>query len=154
MADAAVKEVPREPATVRRFETADLNTHGPWLLKRFQAKFPAFTEREIAGYLSGMVYNNEHLFLYQDNAVMLAQMTFSAGIRPERVVQERFVWVRDRKDQEQLEAAADFYTEIKTWAKRQDAQRIIVCEDSDIPKPLIIARIGRIFDTTICHVRI
>ena len=153
MAEPAVKEAPHEPAFMRRFETADLSTHGPWLLKRFQAKFPSFGEREIAGYLSGLIYNNEHMFLYQDHAVALAQTTFSAGVRPEKIVQERFVWVQDRTNKAHLEAAADFYTEMKVWARRQDAQRILVCEDSDVPKALIVARIGRIFDTTICHVR-
>jgi hypothetical protein len=144
----------REPATVRRFETADLSRHGPWLLKRFMLKFPNFTEGAIAGYLSGLVFNNEHMFLYQNHAVALAQLTHSPGIRPVKLVQERFVWVEDRNNKSQLEDAADFYNHMRQWGKRQDAERIIVCEESDVPKTLIVARLGRVFDTTVSHARV
>jgi hypothetical protein len=144
----------REPAIVRRFETADLSRHGPWLLKRFMLKFPNFTEQAIGGYLSGLVFNNEHMFLYQNHAVALAQLTHSPGIRPVKLVQERFVWVEDRNNKSQLEDAADFYTHMRQWGKRQDAERIMVCEESDVPKTLIVARLGRVFDTTVSHARV
>ena len=154
MAEAAVKEVEHIPVSSRRFELADLSQHGPWLLKRFAAKFPDMTERTIAGYLNGLLYSNEHLFLYQDNAVGLAQLVHSPGIRPVKVVQERFVWVKDRNDKEQVENAADFYSEMQQWGKRQSAERIIACEDTDVPKALIEARVGRLFDTKISHARV
>ena len=76
---ALIEEV-RELAVARRFEIADLSTHGPWLLKRFATGFPDFSEKQVAGYLSGLVYDNEHLFSYQDNAVALAQLIHSPGI--------------------------------------------------------------------------
>ena len=155
MAEAALKiEESREPAFVRRFELDDLSRHGPWLLKRFSAIFPDLGERAIAGYLSRLVYDNEHLFLSQDHAVALAQMTYTPGIRMARIVQERFVFVEDKDDKTQLEAAADFYTHIKQWAKRQDAERILVCENTDVPKSLIEAHLGRLFDTKISYARI
>jgi hypothetical protein len=152
MAEAAVVEV-REPAVVRRFEMPDLSKHGPWLIKRFLLKFPNFTEQAIFGYLSGLVYNNEHMFLYQDHAVALAQFVMSPGIKPSKTVQERFVWVEDRTDKEQLENAADFYSHMHLWGKRQDVERIIVCEDTDVPKAMIEARLGRLFDAKITHAR-
>ena len=133
---------------------ADLSQHGPWLMKRFVAKFPDADERYIAGYLSRLIYDNEHLFLYQPHAVALAQIIHSPGIKPIKIIQERFVWVQDRADKEQLENAADFYSEMKLWGKRQNAERIFACEDSDVPKPLIVARIGRLFDVTVSHARI
>lgn len=155
MAEAALKvEEPHVPVPVRRFSTADLSEHGPWLMKRLIAKFPDVSERWIASYLSRLVFDNEHLFLYQPHAVALAQVVFTPGIKPVKVVQERFVWVEDPKDKAQLENAADFYSEMKLWGKRQDAERIFACEDTDVPKPLIIARIGRLFDTTVSHARI
>ena len=155
MTEAALKEIePHVPAPTRRFELADLSQHGAWLLKRFSAKFPDMTDNTIAGYLQGLLYSNEHLFLYQDNAVGLAQLVYSAGIRPVKVVQERFVWIKDRNNKEWCENAADFYSEMQQWGKRQGAERIIACEDSDVPKALIEARIGRLFDTKISHARI
>lgn len=154
MAEAALKIEIHEPAAVRRFEIADLSTHGPWLMKRFGAKFPDMPEQAIGGYLRGTVYQNENLFLYQDHAVALAQIVFSPGIKPVRVVQERFVWVEDRSDKEQLENAADMYLHMKDWGKRQSAERIIACEDTDVPKALIEARLGRLLDTKISYARI
>ena len=75
MSEAAVKIEIHEPAFIRRFELADLSKHGPWLMKRFLAKFPEMGEKQIAGYLNGMITNNEHIFLYQDHAVALAQVS-------------------------------------------------------------------------------
>jgi hypothetical protein len=154
MAEAAVKIEPRELAFVRRFEAADLTTHGPWLMKRFMLKLPDVREQYIGGYLAGLVTNNEHLFLYQDNAVALAQIVHNPGLKMAKVVQERFVWIRNREDKAQQEAAADFYDHFKVWAKRLGAERIVVREDSDVPKTLIETRLGRLFDTTISHARV
>ncbi len=154
MAEAALKIEPRELAFSRRFELADLTTHGPWLMKRFMLKLPDVREQYIGGYLRGLVYDNEHLFLYQDNAVALAQIMHSPGIKSVKVVQERFVWMRNREDKAQQEAAADFYEHFKAWAKRIGAERINVREDSDVPKGMIEARLGRLFDTTVSHARV
>jgi hypothetical protein len=148
-----VEEV-RQPALVRRFEPADLSRHGPWLLKRFAAIFPDLPEKYVAGYLSGLIFDNEHAFFYQDHAVALAQLVHSPGIKSVKIVQERFVWVEDRTNKDQLENAADFYGHIKVWGIRQSAERIIVCESSDVPKNLIEARLGRLFDTKITHARV
>lgn len=154
MAEAAVKIEIREPAAVRRFEVADLSRHGPWLMKRFAAKFPELTEQQIGGYLRGLTTANASMFLYQDNAVALAEVVYSAGIKRVMLVQERFVWVEDRTDKDQLEDAADLYDQMKAWAKGLGAERIIVCEDTDVPKTLIEARLGRLFDTKISHARV
>jgi hypothetical protein len=153
MSETAVKVEIHEPAFVRRFEMADLSKHGPWLMKRLALKFPNFTEQAIGSYLRNLVYNNEHMFLYQDHAVALAQLTLSPGIRPSKQVQERFVWIEDRNDKAQQENAADFYDHMHQWGRRQDVERIIVCEDTDVPKVLIEARLGRLFDTKITHAR-
>jgi hypothetical protein len=154
MAEAALKIEIREPAFIRRFEVADLSRHGPWLLKRFAAKFPDMNEQQIGGYLRGLTTANESLFLYQENAVMLAEVMYSPGIKRTMFVQERFVWVENRTDKDQLECAADFYDSMKAWAKGLGAERIIVCEDTDVPKTLIEARLGRLFDTKISHARV
>jgi hypothetical protein len=154
MAEAALKIEPRDPAPARRFEVADLSRHGPWLMKRFAAKFPDLDEKQIGGYLRGLVSMNAAQFLHQDNAVSLAEVTYSAGIKRAMLVQERFVWVEDRTDKDQVEDAADLYDHMKAWAKGLGAERIIVCEDSDVPKTLIEVRLGRLFDTKISHARV
>jgi len=154
MGEPTVKIEIREPAFIRRFEIADLSRHGPWLLKRFASKFPDMPEKAFAGYLNGLIVNNEHIFLYQDHAVALAQIVFSPGIKPTRAIQERFVWVESREDKEQLSDAADFYDQFKLEAKRRDVERIIVCEDSDVPKTLIEQRLGRVFDTRVSYARV
>ena len=154
MAEAALKVEPHELAFVRRFELADLSRHGPWLLKRFAQKLPEVPENQIAGYLRGILYDNAHCFLYQDHAVALAQLVHSPGIKTVKVVQERFVWVENREDKDQLASAADFYAHFKIWAQRQGAERIIVCEDTDVPKSLIEAHLGRVFDTKVSHARV
>jgi hypothetical protein len=154
MAEAALKIEIREPAAVRRFEVADLSRHGPWLLKRFATKFPEMSEQHIGGYLRGLTVANATQFLYQDHAVALAEVVYSSGIKRAMIVQERFVWVEDRNNKDQLEDAACLYDQMKTWAKGLGAERIIVCEDSDVPKAMIEARLGRLFDTKISHARI
>ncbi len=75
--------------------------------------FPDLPEKYVAGYLSGLIFDNEHAFFYQDHAVALAQMVHSPGIKTVKVVQERFVWVEDIKNKDQLENAAGFYAHIK-----------------------------------------
>jgi hypothetical protein len=155
MGEPALKiEEVHEFAPARRFELADLSRHGPWLLKRFAQLLPDIPEQRVAGYLRGMLYDNEHLFLYQDHAVALAQLIHSPGLKPVKVVQEKFVFVEDKNDKAQCEDAADMYEHMKQWAKRLDAERIIVCENTDVPKAMIEARLGRIFDTKVSHARI
>lgn len=155
MAEAAEKIEVREPAPVRRFEIPDLSKHGPWLMKRFAVEFRDIHERQIAGYLRGLIESAEYMFLYQDHAVALAQLVHLPGFRMRRIVQERFVWVEDKADRDQLDAAADMYIHMKDFAKRRDAESIFVCENTDVPKNLIENRLGvRLFDTKITHARV
>lgn len=142
------------PADIRRFTVADLSRHGGWVLKRLMPLFPDLPEAQIGGWLRGLIANNEHLFLYQDHAVALAQVISSPGLRPGKMIQERFVWVEDKTDKEQLESAADFYEHFAEWGRGMSAERIICCENTDVPKSLIEARVGRLFDTKISHARL
>lgn len=141
-------------ADIRRFTTADLSRHGGWVLKRLMPLFPDCTEAFIAGWLRGLIANNEHLFLYQEHAVALAQVISSPGLRPGKMIQERFVWVEDKTAKVQLESAADFYEHFAEWGRGMSAERVICCENTDVPKSLIEVRIGRLFDTKISHARL
>ncbi len=155
MTEAAFLETPaHEPAILRRFSTADLSQHGGWILKRLVTVFPDCTENFIAGWMRGLIGNNENLFLYQAHAVALFQIVNLPGIRPGKMIQERFVWVEDKADKEQTEFAADFYNSAAEWGRGMQAERIIVCENTDVPKSKIEERLGRLFDTKISHARL
>ena len=145
--------IPDERPEIRRFMTADLSRHGAWFVPRMMKTYD-LTEQVAVSWIKSFVSANEFMFLQQDNAVALAQLMPGYSLLPAQIVQERFVWVEDRNDKDQLEHAADFYLEMKLWGKRQDVERIIVCEDTDVPKAMIEARLGRIFDTKISHVRV
>jgi hypothetical protein len=148
------KQEARVRAEIRRFSRADLSEHGSWIMPRLVQMLPGVDEHWLAGWLQGMIYDNGHLFLYQKNAVCLAQAVMLPSIKPTKVVQERFVWVKDKSDKTQIEAAADFYEDMSLWAVNQRIDRLFVCENSDVPKVDIEKRVGRIFNTTICHVRL
>lgn len=144
---AAVAAVPAKkplPADVpfRRFSTADLSTHGAWILPRLMALLPQLGERGVAGWLAGKIYSNDYLFLYQEHAVALAQVVFDESLNAKPLVRERFVWA---KAPEYAAEAAVFYDEIRAWAKRLGAEAIIVEESSDVPHDVVREKLGRIF---------
>ena len=61
------------------------------------------------------------------------------------IVHERFVWVQNPEDKDQVKHAAAFYTEFLKWAKMLSAEVIIVEENTDVPHELVKERLGRIF---------
>src|SRR6266436_8828372 len=106
MADQKVEdkvEALRERAAIRRFSTADLSQHGHWIMERLTQMLPGVDEHWLAGWLRGMIYDNGHLFLYQEHAVCLAQVVMLPSIKPTKVVQERFVWIEDKNSKAQQE---------------------------------------------------
>ncbi len=130
--------IPNERPEIRRFMTADLSRHGPWLLPRMLKAYPELTEQAAVGWIKGFVVSNEYLFLQQDNAVALAQLMPGYTLVPAQIIQERFVWVADPKNQEQIELASHFYNEIYQWAnKLAGVQNIIVDENTDVPRAMI-----------------
>src|SRR5215468_6993166 len=94
---------------VRRFELPDLDHHARWFMPRFLKEYPHLNQRAAIGFLRGIIYNNEFLFLFQDNAVARAQLMHSGGLEPEAIVWERFVWVENPADAAQTHAASSFY---------------------------------------------
>lgn len=130
---------------IRRFEIPDLDRHGKWILPRLLAAFPHLTERTAAGFLSSLVYSNEHLFLYQPHAVGLAQVVSSHTLSPKPVIWERFVWVEDQQDKQQVADAATFYERFVAWGKAMSVEVMIVEEMTDVPHEQIKAKAGRVF---------
>ena len=155
MAVAALKEpvVEITPA-VRRFSTADLSQHGGWIMKRLDERFPGHTERYFAGWLNGLIYSNECLFLYQEHGVALAQVvnTFSLELKP--VVQERFVWAENPENVLHVNAAAHFYDNFAQWATSMQIEKIIVEEQSDVPHEKIKEHLGRLYTAQLTFARV
>ena len=145
MNSPALKLVEPLAPVIRRFDTADLSRHAMWIMPRVMKAFPHLSERAVAGFLQTINYNNEYLLLYAEHGVALAQVMSAHSLDATPVVYERFVWVENPEDKEQVKAAAEFYTEFSRWAKSQSASVIIVEENTDVPHELIKEKLGRIF---------
>lgn len=132
---------------VRRFELPDLDRHSLWFMPRFLKNFPHLNERQAIGFLRGVLYSNEYLFLFQEKGIALAQAVGSHALDASSVVWERFVWVEDPENKMQVEAASYFYERFGEWAKRKSISTVLVDQQTDVSDELIKARIGRIFTT-------
>lgn len=133
------------PMVLRRFDTADLSKHGAWIVPRMMQAFPHLNERGVATFLQNIIYNNEYLLLYQDDGVALAQVMSAHTLDAKPIVYERFVWVENREDKNQIKRAAEFYGEFRKWAKSLGAEVVIVEENTDVPHDMIKEKLGRIF---------
>jgi hypothetical protein len=152
----ALKPVAPPPvvyAEVRRFELPDLDTHARWFMPRFLKEYPHLNERSAIGFLRGIIYSNEFLFLFQEKGVALAQAMGSGGLEAEPIVWERFVWVENPADAGQQQAASLFYSRIAKWAKGMGVTKIHVEENSDVPHDMIKAQCGRIYETQQKYIR-
>ncbi len=138
---------------MRRFELPDLDRHGRWFLPRFLKEFPHLNERSAIGFLRGIIYSNEFLFLFQEKGVALAQMMGSGGLEPDPIVWERFVWVEDPANVDQQRAAAFFYSRMVTWAKQMGVSVIHVENHTDVGHDLIKAQVGRVYETAQKYIR-
>ena len=129
---------------VRRFELPDMDRHAAWFFPRFCATYTHLNERQAIGFLRSILYVNEFMFLFQENGVALAQSINSHALDSDPVIRERFVWVRDKENKDQVEAAAAFYDHFAKWGQRQHISTMIVEEDSDVPHELVVKRLGRV----------
>ncbi|MFA5897719.1 MAG: hypothetical protein WC829_01270 [Hyphomicrobium sp.] len=145
MAEAALKITEKPAPLIRRFDTADLSQHGAWVVPRMLQAFPHLNERGVASFLQTIIYNNEYLLLFSDDGIALAQVMSAHTLTAKPVVQERFVWVADKEDKDQIKRGAEFYVEFYRWAKTHGAEVIVVEENTDIPHELIKEKLGRIF---------
>ena len=155
----ALKVAPARPleavffVEVRRFELPDLDHHGKWFLPRFLREFPHLNERTAIGFLRGIIYSNEFLFLFQEKGVALAQAMGSGGLEAEPIIWERFVWVEDPTNVEQQKAAAFFYNRIEKWAQTMGTKIVHVEMKSDVPHEMIKAQVGRVYETAQKYLR-
>jgi len=154
MAQPALKILETTPPAIRRFSSADLNTHGGWIMKRLMTKYTTRDERFMANFLNGLLYSNECMFLYQDHAVAMAQVvnTYSLELKP--VVQERFVWCEDPNNALHVIDAAYFYDNIAQWARSMQIEKIVVQESSDVPHEKIKERLGRLYTAQLTFAKV
>jgi hypothetical protein len=145
---------PREKAPIRRMELADINFHAPWLLPRMTEVFYWLSQQQIMGWLKNAVYSPDYMVLFQENAVACATLTRAVQLEPIPIVQERFAFVRDPKNKDQLRDALEVYTELVRWATNSGATTIILSDKSDLPLELIRSRFGRVFDRILHYVKI
>lgn len=151
-AEAAAKhqDVPPPAGNMRRFQLPDLDRHGRWLVERLSKAYPHRTERELMGWLRGLLYSNEFMFLYQDHAVALAVMTRAHPLEQKPIVQEMFVFAKEGHDRE----AVAFYGEFVRWAKNMGVETIIVEAMSDVSHDAIKEKMGRLFTRQVVFARL
>jgi hypothetical protein len=147
---------PDEPVyqpVIRRFDLADLQEHGGWIIPRLREAYPSVREGALAGWLKSAIYSNEHMFLYCPDGVAMAQVLRNISLEAAPFVQERFVWVRDKSDPEQVRSCARFYEEFHRWAKQLGCEVMFVEESSDVPHEIVKEKVGRVFTRTQQFVR-
>ena len=128
--------------TLRRFELADFSSHGHWMAKRLQTRFPHLGDRQVFGWLNGLVYSPEYYFAFQAHSVALAQCVKHFTLDPQPVLQEHFVFVQDRENDAHLEEAAEFYAEFLRWGSSKDADTLLLSASSDVPEDLVRKKLG------------
>ena len=134
-------QAPAPKADIRRFAIPDLDRHGEWIITRLLTAYPHLDRRTLIGWLRGLLYSNECLFLYQEHSVAMAQVERSHTLAPKPLVRERFVFCKPGFEDE----AADFYDKFSQWAKHQGCQTLVVMELSDVPEAKVKAKVGRLF---------
>ena len=141
MAEPALQIVPQ--VQIRRFEIPDIDRHGRWILKRLLKVYPHLGEAQIVGWLRGLVYSPEFMFLYQDYAVGLAQRGQEHSLAPKPVLYERFVFAQEGHEAD----AVVMYGEFAKWAKHQGIDTIILAPEMSDVKPELLkdCGFGRIF---------
>lgn len=143
-----------EIAPVRRFELADFHSH-PWVFARLAKAYPEMGERYVAGWLRGLIYNNDYCFLFQEHAVGLAALERAHGLQPRPLIVEKFVFAHDPTLPAHLEAAAQMYDYFMKWAKTLGCDRMVVGQLTDVPKDTIKEVCGsNLLEVKAYHVRV
>lgn len=149
MAQAAVK-MAEPPAHIRRFEVPDLHRHGQWIAKKLLKAYPNRKEKDLLGWLQGLVYTNGFQFLYQDHAVSLAQVVWASPLAASPIVKEIFVFCEEGHQRD----AVLLYDEMIRWAKNQGIDTLIVGELSDVPQEVYKEKFGRLTSKTVVYARV
>lgn len=123
--------------TVRRFSPADLNSSAGWIMQRLQLRYLNKSEGTLANWLRMMTNRNDCLFIRTDHAIALAEVVYLDFMNEHPVVWERFVICEDRQNINHIDEAVTFYEEFKRWAKSMSVEKVIVFQNSDVPRERI-----------------
>lgn len=134
----------------RKFTLVDLDRHGRWILPRLLKVWPHLTERTLIGFLRGILFQNDYLFLYQDHGVALATYCRNHPLEPKPHVHEIFVLSEPGFE----EQAASFYLDFQRWAKSLNLDTIVVEEMTDVPHELVRETLGRVFERKVLFARL
>ena len=145
---------PTELAPLRRFDLADFHRH-PWIFARLAKAYPEMGERYVAGWLRGLIYNNDFCFMYQEHAVGLAGLERAYGLQNRPLIVEKFVFAHDPANPEHVAAAAEMYASFSKWAKSMDCDRMVVGQLTDVPRETIKEVCGsNLLEVKAYHVRV
>ncbi len=123
----------------------DLSEHGPWVTERLLKFYPFLTQQRLFGWLNSILYSNDFLILYQPHAVGLAKIVTGYMLSPIPIIQEEFVFVENKEDADQVDAAVAFYADFARWSKALGSDILLLApERSDVPTDKIKG-IGRVF---------
>lgn len=127
-----------------RFTLADMPAWGPWLVERLRTMNPEFRKEFWPGRIHGWMQANDHLFIRNERAVLLAAST-PRVINGRLVIQEVFAWSRDAKPSvtrahglalENTDPAGRYvvllYRHLREWARAQNAERLFIGQCSDL----------------------
>jgi hypothetical protein len=141
--------------SIQRFSQSNLTDKAGWILRRLVAKYPNRNEQGWANQLRFMCGRNDCLFVVQSHSVALAEVVQTDTLSAKRVVYERFVWCEDRQSPNQVEAAAEFYTEFVRWANSMGIDEIVIDRDTDVPLEMIRATLRKKINVSeIRHVKV
>ena len=132
-----------------RVSMPDLDAWGPWLLKRLKHRFPHLSDRMFHGWLRGCMESNEFLFVRSTNAIGLAQVVRSP-LQPMADVMEVFVLLKE----EQIAEGVAIYDEFRRWTLNMGARDLIVDNFTDVPKEVIQANLGRLYNRVLPFIRL
>jgi hypothetical protein len=122
-----------------RFSALDLDRMAVWLMPKLREAYPHHSDTQIVNFLRSCMVSNDWLFACTENAVLLAQIV-TPPMRLMRV-DEEFCCT---KEEDTLDEAADLYRDLKRWADRIGASKILVDQFSDVPRNMIQYRVGKV----------
>lgn len=139
--------------TIRRFEVPDMTGKGLWIMQRLLEHFPHLSQQQLHGWLGGLIYSPEYMFLHQPRAIGLAQIVSTFTLAPRPVVEVRFVFVQDKEHD--IEQGAALYPEFMRWGKHKNADTIVFDElMSDVPEDVIRKKVGRLLTRQILFAKV
>lgn len=147
MSATAAKLVEKYPRVVRdhappanRMTFSDVEEDAGWITAKMQKRTKLASVQGVKTWLRSCIAANDLWFMKSGLAVGMAQLVREPLKSPR--AEEIFVFCKDGGEAD----GADLYINMAMWANRLDCVRLDVDLWSDVPKPEIVARLGRLRD--------